>query len=156
MSKNRAKDYGTEFEYQFRNALNEVDGVEAKRIPGSGALGTITGWNNLDSDVIFSVPGIPVSWKVECKAGYGKKGSGEKSMTVFQKWFQGIREQADKTQSIPLVAMKFKSARGEAKHIVGFDLRGFIQLLRYVVKLYNENVTLREKYEQREERLERN
>src|SRR5690349_17137703 len=88
--KNKVK--GTTFERLVVEILNLlVRDSEWKRIPGSGALGTILGEPLLTSDIVGKVKRIPKKFKVEAKVGYG----GAKMFTLKKEWLDKVRMEAD-------------------------------------------------------------
>ena len=116
MSKNKSKDKGTRWEREVVELFNEEYGDMAnfRRIPGSGALGTQLNLPNLGADIVGNLSFLRKSIRGECKTGYG----GEKQLTVKKEWLEQIREEADKTNSIPMLFAKFLGARGKQRIFV--------------------------------------
>jgi hypothetical protein len=129
---NRNKIRGSNWESQVVDELEElVDGAEFKRVPGSGALGTILGEPLLTADVKGNIKGFPKSFKIECKTGYG----GATQLAVKKEWLDKIQKEADQSYSIPLLFCKFAGARTGVKHFVVMDIETFADIMNEYTKL---------------------
>lgn len=134
---NRQKRKGNDWERQLVDILDaNLDGIEdgkgkAKRVPGSGAIGTLLGESRLTGDVVAKINGLPKELRIECKTGYG----GAKQLTVEKKWLDKIGEEANNTFSVPLLAAKFSGAKSGVRHFVVMDLNVFIELMNLITEL---------------------
>lgn len=134
VNKNKIK--GTSFENQLVKLFQEyIPRSQAKRIAGSGAIGTTMGEPLLTGDVIASFPGFPRKFRVECKVRCGGK-----SMTVEKEWFDKIKMEAEGSYSIPLVALKFLGSRASegVQYLIATDFETFCGLINYVADLKKE------------------
>lgn len=134
---NKSKQKGTRWENDLVDLLNEnLVMAKAKRIPGSGALGTIIEEPILQGDIRVIVEGLPRDFRMEAKVGYG----GKKQLTVQREWFNKIKREADNSYSLPAVACKFLGARkvDGIQHFIALDLDTFCFLLNHISILYNE------------------
>ena len=133
---NKEKRKGTDWERQLVDLiLNRVEKSKAKRIAGSGALGTALEEPALTGDVILEFPGFSKKFRVECKVGYG----GNKQLTVKKEWFDKINEEAKSSYSIPMLACKFLDARENGvKYFVALDINTFCDIINYVNDLKKE------------------
>lgn len=127
---NRSKNKGTAWENKIVELLNNADlGHERpafKRIPGSGALGSILHEPILQGDVMGRVRFIAKPLRIEAKTGYG----GATQLTIKKDWLDKIAEEAKNSLSVPLLTGKFLNARSGVKQFVVMDLDEFIYLLR--------------------------
>jgi len=134
---NKEKRKGISWEKQFVELILErIDDVnKAKRIAGSGAIGTILEEPLLTGDVILEFPGFSKKFRVECKTGYG----GSKQLTLKKEWFDKIIEEAKNSYSIPLLACKFLDARENGtKYFISLDINTFVEIINYVNNLKRE------------------
>jgi hypothetical protein len=132
-NKNKVK--GTSFEKLLVEVLNEhVKGSNWKRVPASGALGTILHEPILTGDVNGEVDSIPKKFKVEAKIGYG----GAKQFGLKKEWLDKITEEASLSYSIPVLFGKFAQAKIGAKVFAVLDIDTFIWLLNYITELKEE------------------
>ena len=133
MISNKKKGYL--FEKMLLDILKEAfpDGI-FHRVVLSGAVGTFMGIESLKGDVKGSIhKDLPeFSFVFEAKAGYG----GTKQITLKREWFAQAREAAELDQ-IPCVALKFDKAK-KNNIVVCMTLEDFIELMRRVIKLYNQ------------------
>lgn len=118
-----------------------------KRVPGSGAIGTIMGEPLLAGDISGHIPSIGRTFRAEAKVGYG----GAKQLAVKREWLEKIREEAKGTQSIPMLICKFSGAHGTSKQFVAFDFQAFAELIEQVDKLHRSEIALLEEVEQLKE-----
>lgn len=114
---------------------------EFKRIPGSGALGTIMNESRLAGDVKGKVPFLSKGFSIEAKTGYG----GSKQLAIKKEWFDKCREEAENDYSIPIIACKFSNARVGVKHFIAMDLEAFTDIIEESNKLYEEVIKLQGK-----------
>lgn len=141
---NKQKRKGTDWERKLAKVFNKkLTDAEFKRVPGSGALGTIMNESRLSGDVKGKVPFLSKEFTVEAKTGYG----GSKQHVVKKEWLDKIREEAEASYSIPMVACKFSNARTGAKHFVVLDFDAFIEIMEEGNKLYEDYIKLQEKYD---------
>jgi Holliday junction resolvase len=134
---NKSKQKGTRWESDLVKLLEEhIKGATVKRIAGSGAIGTSLNEPLLCGDLIAKFPGIPKTFRIEAKVGYG----GNKQMTFFKEWLDKIKEEADRTYSYPVVACKFLGARETdgVKYFLALDFLTFCDIMNYIIKLEKE------------------
>jgi len=132
---------GTGFERDIVNRLNKGS-VKARRIIGSGAIGTASGEPRLTGDVVVSYPWFSKPLHIECKFGYG----GEKSLTLKRDWFTKARREAKLARRVPAILVKFKGVHGgkdtrESAVIVCMNLDTWEGLMREVEYLYLDNLS---------------
>lgn len=148
-----SKRKGSDFERLLAKLLEKHIDSEAKRIPGSGALGTNVNIPILLGDVRAKFPGFERDFVFEAKVGYG----GSKQLTIKKEWFDKIKEEAQASYGIPAVALKFSGARQDSgiQYVIAFDFDTFVELISYVNDLVEELNGLYEKLQRIEEELER-
>lgn len=137
MMTNKQKIKGTSWENLFVDMLSEKIGEsKVKRIAGSGALGTSLSEPLLQGDVIAEFKGFPKKFRIECKVGYG----GESQLTVQRAWLNKIHEEAQNSNSVPLLACKFSNARksGGIQYFLAIDFDTFCDIINYVDDLKKE------------------
>lgn len=130
----KSKDKGSGWERDLVKLLEaHLDHASFKRIPGSGAIGTIMHESLLTADVSGKVRGLPKPFKIECKVGYG----GETQLTVKREWFNKVKEQSELDLSLPLLACKFSGARRAdgVQMFVSMDIDTFIYLMNLISEL---------------------
>lgn len=125
MMVNKQKRKGTAWEKELVDRLNQISGVKAKRVAGSGALGTQLDEPSLMSDVKATFSCLPKGVRIECKTGYG----GASSLTLQREWLEKVKLEAEKTYSYPMLAAKFSGARGSIKHFIVIDLETFAEIM---------------------------
>ena len=137
---NPQKRKGSDFERLAVEILNElIEDSDWKRVPGSGALGTILGEPILTSDILGKVKSIPKSFKVEAKVGYNSSKDKEvKQFTLKKEWLDKIRMEALQTFSLPFLIGKFSGAREGTKVFVVMDVQEFASIVNHITKLKNE------------------
>lgn len=128
---NKNKRKGSDWERKLVEILNENLQGTFKRIPGSGAIGTLLDEGRLTGDVVGKVKGLSKELRIECKTGYG----GSKQLTIQKEWLDKIGEEAENTFAIPLLIGKFSGAKTGVKDFVVVDLDVFIDLLNVITKL---------------------
>ncbi len=139
---NKQKRKGTDWERKLVKILNtRITNAKFKRIPGSGALGTIMEESRLSGDVKGNIPFLSKKLTIEAKTGYG----GSKQHVIKKVWLDKIRDEAERDYSIPMLACKFAGARTGAKHFIVFDLDAFVELVEEANKLYEQVVKLENK-----------
>lgn len=148
MSRNKSKDKGTRWELEVRDLFNNEYGElsDFRRIPGSGAIGTQLEIPNLGADVVGTLAFLRKSIRGECKTGYG----GKTQLTVKKEWLEQIREEADKTNSIPMLFAKFLGARGKSRIFVMMDWEALLDILDDLWYNYTEHVRLLKEIERLE------
>jgi len=119
-----AKDSGTYFERMTEDFFSQ-DGVSAKRIIGSGALGKIMKDPTLLGDVRISYPILAKDILADCKFGYG----GLTQLTLKKLWFDKIEEEAKLTNKFPAMIGKFKGARGKNSRFIAFSWETWKELM---------------------------
>ena len=140
---NKMKRKGTDWERGLAKILSEkLLGGKFKRIPGSGALGTIMSESRLTGDIVGSIPFLPKRIKIEAKTGYG----GSKQLTIQREWLEKIREEADAAYALPALMCKFSGAKVGVKHFVVLDIDAFIEILNTGHKLQEDFIKLQEEY----------
>lgn len=128
---------GTDFENLAVEILNKlIKGSRWKRIPGSGAIGTILNESFLTGDITGTVQSIPRKFKVEAKVGYG----GATQLSLKKEWLDKVREQADCDYSIPMLIGKFSGARDGTKVFVVLDVETFSYLINLITEKDSEHV----------------
>lgn len=128
---NKNKRKGSDWERQLVDLLNENLDGKFKRVPGSGAMGTLLNEGRLTGDVVGKVNGLSKELRIECKTGYG----GSKQLTIQKEWLDKIGEEAGNTFAFPLLVAKFSGARSGVKDFVVMDIDVFIELLNIVTLL---------------------
>jgi hypothetical protein len=129
---NPQKIKGTAFENLATDLLNKlIKKSRWKRIPGSGALGTIMKESFLTSDINGKVDSIGKGFKVEAKVGYG----GKTQFTLKKEWLDKIAEEASASYSIPMLVGKFLGSREGTKVFVVLDIEVFAELINIITEL---------------------
>src|SRR3990172_4899916 len=124
---------GSKFERDAVKLLKElIPNSDWKRIPTSGAMGTRLNEPLLGGDIKGRVEGITQEFRGEAKVGYGV----ELQLTLKRDWLEKIREEAERTYSIPFLIGKFSGSRGKIKEFVVLDLKVFSYLLNTINELY--------------------
>lgn len=120
-----SKDKGSRWERDAVKILEElIDNSEFKRVPGSGAFGSLLHNSNLVGDIVGSLPNIKNKLKIECKVGYGQG-----QMSIKKEWLDKIKEEALQDLSIPMLFCKFDGARSGVKYFVVMDIESFSKLI---------------------------
>lgn len=131
---NKQKRKGTDWERQLVKLIEKnIDGSQAKRVPGSGAIGTILIEPGLTGDVKAKFKGFPAQFKIEAKVGYG----GSKQITLRKEWLDKIKEEASHDYSIPLLACKFSGARKSdgVQYFIAIDFSTFCDIMNIIADL---------------------
>ena len=139
---------GSNFEREMAEVLNKkIKGGRFKRIPSSGAIGTIMGESSLTGDLMGEVENFPKKLKGECKVGYSNSKTGEtKSLSLKKEWIDKVREEAQSNFAFPFFAGKFENVRYGTKYFIALDVDEFAYLLNIIYDLQKE---LELNYEQR-------
>jgi hypothetical protein len=116
-----------------KRLIKLIPGSNWKRIPGSGALGTILNEPILTGDIVGSIPGITRKFKIDAKVGYG----GSKQMAVKREWLEKISKEAEATHSIPMIVGKFSGSKRAIREFVVLDIETFAELMNTIVHLNN-------------------
>lgn len=144
---NRQKKKGTNWENLFLELVKENIPMttSAKRVIGSGALGTNLNEPLLKGDFVLEFYGYPRKFRGEAKVGYG----GATQLTVKREWLNKIKEEAEGTYSVPMVACKFSGAKSSAgaQYFIIFDFDTFCGIINYINDLKKELDLLYEKIE---------
>ena len=139
---NKQKRKGTDWERKIVKLFNaSITNAKFKRVPGSGALGTIMNESRLSGDVKGSLPFLSKGITLEAKTGYG----GAKQHLVKKEWLDKVREEAENSYTIPMLACKFSGAKSGAKHFIVLDFAAFIEVVEEANKLYEQVVKLEER-----------
>jgi hypothetical protein len=128
---NRQKVKGTAWENDLVKILNSnIRNIKAKRVAGSGALGTMLGESLLMGDVVLEGDFLPKKIRIEAKVGYG----GAKQLTVQKEWLDKINEEAKASYSIPMLACKFSGARAKdgVQYFVALDINTFCDIINHI------------------------
>lgn len=127
------KEKGTKWERDAVKILNyNIKNGNFKRVPSSGAIGTILNENILTGDIRGSVPSIPRNFKIECKTGYG----GFKQMVIKKEWLDKITEESLRDLTIPILLGKFSGAKEGVKYFAVIDLETLVYLINYITSLH--------------------
>ena len=129
------KDKGRRWERDATKKLNEkIDNGDFKRIPGSGAMGTILKEPLLASDIQGSVPFLDKKLIFEAKVGYG----GTKYMTIRKEWFDKVAEEAETALGIPALVCKFDNVRVGTSVFIAFDIDVFADIMNEMSDMHKE------------------
>lgn len=137
---NPQKRKGSDFERLTAELLNQlVKKSTWKRIPSSGAIGTIMMEPGLTSDVKGKVESIPQEFKVECKVGYNSsKVEGVKQFVLKKEWLDKVNLEAKASYGIPMLVGKFTGAKEGVKVFVVLDIETFANLMNRLTDLHEE------------------
>lgn len=142
MMVNRQKRKGTDWERQLVELLKEfIPDSDVKRIPGSGAIGTILDEPGLSGDVVAKFSGIPAKFRIEAKTGYG----GKKQMTIQREWLTKIKSEAESNFEYPALAGKFLGARESegVQYFIVLDLNTFCDIIN-MISYYSDELDARD------------
>lgn len=131
---NRQKRKGTAWENDIVKLIQDrIPGSKAKRIAGSGAIGTTMGEPLLTGDIIIELPGFNKKFRTEAKVGYG----GDTQLTLKREWLNKIKEEADRSYDYPMLMCKFSGSRKSdgIQYFVSLDFDTFVEIINYVAKL---------------------
>ena len=140
-----SKKKGARWERDAVEILNKEWPHTWKKVPGSGALGTILQIDELKADLVGRYYFLPFAFKGEAKTGYG----GAKQLAVKREWLEKVRMQAEDAflHEVPILIAKFSGSRSDVRYFVILDFDAFNDVLEATETLYNENIELREKLE---------
>ncbi len=111
-----------------------------RRVPGSGALGTIMQYGQLKGDLMGKYPFLPFTFRAEAKVGYG----GAKQIAMKREWFDKIREEAaGNFNELPCVLMKYSGVHApNTQHVIAFDFETYQKIIDVIESMYDEIVEL--------------
>lgn len=140
-----SKQKGARWERDAVKILNEQYEHTWKKVPGSGALGTILSIDELKADLVGRYYFLPFTFRGEAKTGYG----GAKQLAVKREWLEKVRGQAEGAflHEVPILIAKFSGSRSDVRYFTILDFDAFHDILEAAETLYNENIGLREKLE---------
>jgi hypothetical protein len=140
-----SKAKGARWERDAVAILNEQYEHTWKKVPGSGALGTILSIDELKADLVGRYYFLPFTFRAEAKTGYG----GAKQLAVKREWLEKVRRQAEEAflHEVPILIAKFSGSRSDVRYFTILDFDAFHDVLKAAEILYNENIELREKLE---------
>jgi Holliday junction resolvase len=130
---NKSKQKGTRWEKEFVELILEnIYDSDARRVAGSGALGTSLGEPLLTGDAKIKLKGFNKPFRVECKTGYG----GETQLTVKREWINKIIDEAKDSLAYPMLAFKFLGARKTdgVKYFVILDFDTFCDIMNSIAQ----------------------
>lgn len=135
---NKQKVKGTKWENDFIKIIKDNIPLtkQAKRIAGSGSIGTTLNEPLLKGDILLDFYGFPQKFRVEAKTGYG----GNSQLTIRREWLNKIIEEAEESYSVPALACKFLGAKssGGVQYFIIFDIDTFVDIINYVNNLKRE------------------
>ncbi len=137
MSPSKSKNKGSGFERDAVNLLNgKIKNSRFRRIPGSGAIGTIMIEPLLTADISGTVEGFPKTFKIEAKVGYNSSTNKEiKQFTLKKEWLDKVKMQAENNYSFPALIGKFGNVRSGVSTFVVLDLEEFAYLVNQITEL---------------------
>lgn len=125
----KTKIKGAAFEAAAVDLLTEkIKGSSWKRVPLSGAMGTILNEPSLLGDVTGFVEPLGASFRVECKVGYG----GKTQFTLKKEWLDKIKVEGALSYSLPILLGKFSGARDGTRVFVVMDIDTFSEIINRV------------------------
>ncbi len=107
---------GSDWEREAVKLLNKRFPDTWKRIPSSGAIGTLVGEPLLAADVVGRYVFLPKPVMGEAKVGYGGK-----SMRIEKDWFDHVQTVAEGVHGIPVVVLKFERSIKGVKHVMALS-----------------------------------
>lgn len=129
MPKINIKDKGNRWERDSVKLLNQQFPDVWKRIPGSGAIGTLVSEPALAADIVGTYPFLQKRVMGECKVGYGGK-----QMTLHKDWFDHARKVADGVYGLPVVVLKFEKTLEGVKHVMAMDFETWDYLMSVIAE----------------------
>lgn len=131
---------------EFERETAALAGRFGKRIPRSGAIGTIEGIPRLAGDARWDFPWMNKFIAIECKHGYGTKGSDKsKSMNIKREWFDKHLKDAKRFDFYPAFAMKLKfTAENGLSKFMLIPFPVMERMIKEMSDLYLENCELRD------------
>lgn len=149
MPKINIKDKGNRWEREAVKILNKRFPETWRRIPGSGAIGTLVSEPLLAADIVGKYHFLDKPVMGECKVGYGGK-----SMTIQKDWFDHARHVAEGAFGIPAVVLKFERSVKGVKHVMALDFEAWEYFMDLLESYDAETIELQEKVRDLEEELE--
>lgn len=137
-----SKSKGTDFEKRAVDILNKnVKRGEFKRVPTSGAIGTIANEPLLMGDIKGKIYGISRPILFEAKCGYGN----DKQLTVKKEWLDKVAKEAEASLSIPFLVARFTNSRSGVGEFVAMDIKVFAYLMNLITDLQEnlDEITIR-------------
>ena len=135
---NPNKRKGSDWERQATDILNaNIKRSRFKRIPGSGAIGTILEEPMLTSDIKGKVDSLEKEFKIEAKVGYGSA----TQFTMKKLWLDKVKAEADANYGIPLLVGKFSGAREGVRAFVVMDLDTFCNLINTLTEIWEDEIS---------------
>jgi len=132
---NKSKIKGSNWERAIAQKFNEEFETDVwKRVPGSGALGTILGETSLVGDVKGRFDFLNRTFIIEAKTGYG----GSKQLTLKKDWIDKIKSEASRSFGFGAMIGKFLGAKLGTKHFIVMDLYDFIEIMKEAEDNYSE------------------
>jgi hypothetical protein len=132
MSIKSPKQKGNKWERDAGKLLQEaIHNSTWKRIPGSGAIGTIVQETLLTGDLTGTVELYPKKFKGEAKIGYG----GKTQLTLKKEWLDKIAEEAGNNYSIPFLVGRFSGSRSGVQEFIVLDIDTFASLINVYTDL---------------------
>jgi hypothetical protein len=123
---NKQKRKGSDWERKIASIFNKYLNTNVwKRIPGSGAIGTILELSELLGDVKGKFNFINRPIFIEAKTGYG----GSKQFTLKKEWLDKIKQEAETGFGIGILAGKFLGAKLGVKNFIIMDMMDFLELM---------------------------
>lgn len=130
---------GTAFENEAVKVLNQLIPGNWKRVPTSGALGSILNESALKGDIKGEVQNIPFKFKGECKVGYNNsEGKEVKQFTLKKEWLDKIKQEAGSDFSFPFFISKFENTKLGVKYFIVLDINDFSKLINMISDLQRE------------------
>jgi Holliday junction resolvase len=133
----KSKGIGDRWERELAKLLLDGGAAQAKRIPGSGSLGTTLQEARLTADVFAKYKFLNRPLKIEAKYGYG----GLNQMAIKREWMEKVRMQALGNNSIPAVALKFRdviSGDRESAKWICFSIEDWNKLVGELNDLFDD------------------
>jgi len=143
------KKKGSKWERDAVKLLNENFPHTWKKIPMSGAAGTILDIAVLKPDLLGKYDHFDRVFAGEAKTGYG----GATQLTLKRKWFDKIAMQASEMFAVPMIFGKFSGSKSDTRYFVAMTFQAWDDLMNQVADLYEENIDLREIIRQQNEGL---
>lgn len=140
MGTNKSKNKGSAFERLAVEILNKlIKNSIWRKIPGSGAIGTILNEPLLTADIVGTVDSIQKKFKVEAKVGYNSSSDKEvKQFTLKKEWLDKVKMEATHSFSFPFLIGKFSGAREGVKVFVVMDVEEFASIINHITNLQKE------------------
>lgn len=126
------KTKGTQFERDAVKMLQKaIKDSQWRRMPTSGAMGTIMKEPLLSGDIQGRINGLSRKIVMEAKVGYG----GATQMTLKRDWLDKVIKEAQQSYSIPMLIGKFSGSRGDVREFVIMDFDTFAFVMNHIVEL---------------------